>query len=203
LPVQERQCGVLGQGPPPALLAKQECCQVGETRLWTETCREVARLAGADPARGLRIGARPVEPRPRQALPRPRDHLCGLHQPITPAILGGELLVDCEKPMISAVIDLPRIELNRLAWRHELKSVDSPPTMERFVSVSDQPPLETGHACQDFSMQNYIESQNIANFRERLRMEADPNKQKILLRLLADEIAKYAARIKASVLTRS
>jgi hypothetical protein len=103
----------------------------------------------------------------------------------------------------SAVLDLTCIELNRLAWRHGLKSSDSQPPTERFVSVTDQPPLETGYACQDFSMQNYIESQNIANFRERLRMEADPVKHKILLQLLADEMAKCAARIKASVQRKS
>jgi hypothetical protein len=78
-------------------------------------------------------------------------------------------------------------------------SADSQPPTERFVSVPNQSPLETGRACRDLSMQNYIESQNIANFKERLRMEIDPVKQKILLQLLADEMAKYAARIKASV----
>jgi hypothetical protein len=34
------------------------------------------------------------------------------------------------------------------------------------VSVTHPHPLEAEHSCQDFSMQNYIESQNIANFRE-------------------------------------
>jgi hypothetical protein len=42
-------------------------------------------------------------------------------------------------------------------------------------------------------MQNYIASQNIANFKERLRTETDTAKQKILRQLLADEIAKHAA----------
>jgi hypothetical protein len=62
------------------------------------------------------------------------------------------------------------------------------------VSVTHPHPLEAEHSCQDFSMQNYIESQNIANFREQLRLETDPVKQKILRQLLADEMAKYAAR---------
>jgi len=48
-------------------------------------------------------------------------------------------------------------------------------------------------------MQDYIESQNIAHFRERLRIETDAVKQKILLRLLSEEMAKYAARIAANV----
>jgi hypothetical protein len=71
------------------------------------------------------------------------------------------------------------------------------------VSVTDQHPLKAEHACQDFSMQDYIESQNIANFKERLRMETDPVKQKILLRLLTDETAKYAARVEASAQKKS
>ena len=52
-------------------------------------------------------------------------------------------------------------------------------------------------------MQNYIESQNIANFKERIRMKTDPVKQNILLRLLADEMAKYAARVEASAQRKS
>lgn len=62
------------------------------------------------------------------------------------------------------------------------------------MSVTHPHPLEAEHSCQDFSMQNYIESQNIANFREQLRQETDPVKQKVLRQLLADEMAKYAAR---------
>jgi hypothetical protein len=44
-------------------------------------------------------------------------------------------------------------------------------------------------------MQNYIASQNIAHFKERLRTETDIAKQKILRQLLADEIAKHAAPV--------
>jgi hypothetical protein len=69
--------------------------------------------------------------------------------------------------------------------------------------VTDQHPLEAEHSWQDFSMQNYIESQNIAKFKERLRMETDPVKQKILLRLLTDEMARYAARVEASAQRKS
>jgi hypothetical protein len=71
------------------------------------------------------------------------------------------------------------------------------------LSVTAQPPLEAEHSWQDFSMQNYIESQNIAKFKERLRMETDPVKQKILLRLLTDEMARYAARVEASAQRKS
>jgi hypothetical protein len=71
------------------------------------------------------------------------------------------------------------------------------------VFVTDLHPLEAERSCKDFSMQNYIESQNIANFKERLRMETDPIKQKILRRLLADETAKYAARVEANVQKKS
>jgi hypothetical protein len=46
-------------------------------------------------------------------------------------------------------------------------------------------------------MQDYIESQNIAIFKQRLETETDAAKQEILRQLLADEIAKYAARIEA------
>jgi hypothetical protein len=66
------------------------------------------------------------------------------------------------------------------------------------VSATDEQSSRTGHVCPDLSMQNYIESQNIANFRERLRIETDAVKQKILHRLLAEEEAKYAARIEAN-----
>jgi hypothetical protein len=83
------------------------------------------------------------------------------------------------------------------------QSADSQPPRERSVSVTDQHPLEAEHSWQDFSMQNYIESQNIANFKERLGMETDPVKQKILRQLLADEMAKYAARVAASAPGRS
>jgi hypothetical protein len=103
-----------------------------------------------------------------------------------------------DQPMISALFDLTCIELNRLVWRHGL-NIRRFAAADGALSVTDQSPLETGQARQDFSMQDYIESQNIANFRERLRMEADPVRQKILLQLLADETAKYAARIKVGV----
>jgi hypothetical protein len=61
------------------------------------------------------------------------------------------------------------------------------------VSITDARPRGTEHSCRDFLMQNYIASQNIANFKERLRTETDTAKQKILRQLLADEIAKHAA----------
>ena len=71
------------------------------------------------------------------------------------------------------------------------------------MSVTDKYPHETERACEDFSMQNYIESQNIANFKELLRTETDAVKQKILLQLLADEIAKYTARVEANLQRKS
>jgi hypothetical protein len=73
----------------------------------------------------------------------------------------------------------------------------SPPTKHRLVSEIDQNPVKTERSCQDFSMQDYIESQNIAIFKQRLETETDAAKQEILRQLLADEIAKYAARIEA------
>jgi hypothetical protein len=100
------------------------------------------------------------------------------------------------EPMISAVSNLMCIEWTRLIRRLG-------PNIRRFAAVRGAPlsvtvPLEAEHSCQDFSMQNYIESQNIANFKERLGMETDPVKQEILRQLLADEMAKYAARVEAS-----
>jgi hypothetical protein len=68
-----------------------------------------------------------------------------------------------------------------------------------LVAEIDQNPVKTERSCQDFSMQNYIESQNIAIFEQRLGMETDAAKQEILRQLLADERAKYAARIEANL----
>jgi hypothetical protein len=98
-------------------------------------------------------------------------------------------------------LDVCRIDQTRLPIWTDNQPIRRPP--RSLVSVTDEHPLEAEHSCQDFSMQNYIESQNIANFKERLRMETDPGKQKILLRLLADEMAKYAARVVANVQKKS
>ena len=45
-------------------------------------------------------------------------------------------------------------------------------------------------------MENYIETQNIAKFKARLKSEADPVLRATLTQLLAEEEAKHAARIK-------
>jgi hypothetical protein len=43
-------------------------------------------------------------------------------------------------------------------------------------------------------MQNFIEKQNIANYKALLQTETDPEKIRVIRQLLADEEAKQAAR---------
>ncbi len=47
-------------------------------------------------------------------------------------------------------------------------------------------------------MQNYIESQNIAKFQARLRIETEAGTRAVLMKLLAEEKAKHEVRIAAA-----
>ena len=48
------------------------------------------------------------------------------------------------------------------------------------------------------SMQNFIEIQNIAKFKARLRIETEAGTRNVLMQLLAEEEAKHEARITAA-----
>jgi hypothetical protein len=105
------------------------------------------------------------------------------------------------KPAISVAsnFDVYRIEQTCLEILNQYQLLHIRRQSIMLVAEIDQNPVKTERSCQDFSMQNYIESQNIAIFKQRLGTETDAAKQEILRQLLADEIAKCAARIEAKL----
>ena len=48
------------------------------------------------------------------------------------------------------------------------------------------------------AMESFIATQNIANFKMQLKKEHDPHKRRILLRLLANEVAKHPEAVQRS-----
>jgi hypothetical protein len=48
------------------------------------------------------------------------------------------------------------------------------------------------------AMESFIATQNIANFKMQLKKEHNPDKRRILLRLLANEVAKHPEAVQRS-----
>jgi hypothetical protein len=53
------------------------------------------------------------------------------------------------------------------------------------------------------AIETYIATQNIARFKAQLREETHPDKRAILLRLLANEVAKHPEAVQRGEITRS
>jgi hypothetical protein len=54
-------------------------------------------------------------------------------------------------------------------------------------------PTEGGFPMNQFAMDQFVESQNIAHYTQRLLMEIDPIKRKLLQKLLVEEMVKQAS----------
>jgi hypothetical protein len=52
------------------------------------------------------------------------------------------------------------------------------------------------------AMETYIATQNIARFKARLREEMHPDKRRILLQLLANEVAKHPESVERAEIIR-
>lgn len=53
------------------------------------------------------------------------------------------------------------------------------------------------------AMETYIATQNIARFKAQLREETHPDKRKILLQLLANEVAKHPESVERAEIIRT
>jgi hypothetical protein len=53
------------------------------------------------------------------------------------------------------------------------------------------------------AMETYIATQNIARFKTRLREETHPDKRRILLQLLANEVAKHPEAVERAEIIRT
>jgi len=54
-------------------------------------------------------------------------------------------------------------------------------------------PTEGGFLMSQFPMDQFVERQNIAHYTQRLMMEIDPIKRKLLQKLLVEEMVKQAS----------
>jgi hypothetical protein len=53
------------------------------------------------------------------------------------------------------------------------------------------------------AMETYVASQNISRFKELLRQETHPDKRRILLQLLANEVAKHPEAVERAEIIRT